>query len=141
MSFTTEITVRFAHVDAAGIVFFPRYFEMLNQTVEEWFEQELGTSFHEIHIEGTHGFPAVHLETDFVQASRLGDRLRFALDVVSLGSSRVELRVVASCNGQERVRIRMVVAYVTLDPLKSCPLPDALRAQMERFLVPQPEPS
>ncbi|GIL39676.1 acyl-CoA thioesterase [Roseiterribacter gracilis] len=141
MSFTTDITVRFAHVDAAGIVFFPRYFEMVNQTVEEWFEAELGTSFHQLHLEGEHGVPAVRIETDFVKASRLGDRLRFALDVTSIGRSRVDLRIVVSCRGEERVRIRLVVAFVSLEPLQSCPIPDALRAAMEKFLVPQSEPS
>lgn len=138
MSFTTDVTIRFAHVDAAGIVFFPRYFEMLNQVVEEWFERELGITFAELHAGAKYGVPAVRIETDFMKPSRLGERLRFALDVVALGRSKVELRVVASCGGEERVRIRFIVAFVTLDPLQSTPLPDALRAQMERFLLPEP---
>ena len=35
--FATEILVRFQHCDPAGIVFYPRYFEMISQSVEEWF--------------------------------------------------------------------------------------------------------
>ena len=35
--FETVIPVRFQHCDPAGIVFYPRYLEMINQTVEEWF--------------------------------------------------------------------------------------------------------
>lgn len=135
MSFATEIPIRFAHVDAAGIVFYPRYFEMLNQTVEEWFEQELGTSFRDLHVAGSNGVPAVRVETDFARPSRLGDRVRFTLDVLALGRSRIDLRVVASCDGEERVRFRLVLAYVALDPLQSCAIPDALRARMEKFLV------
>ncbi|MDB5364345.1 MAG: thioesterase superfamily protein [Rhodospirillales bacterium] len=141
MSFETEIPVRFAHVDAAGIVFYPRYFEMLNQVVEEWFERELGTSFRDLHVDGSHGVPAVRVETDFLRPSRLGDRLVFSLDVVALGRSRIELRVVATLGGEERVRVKLVLAYVSLSPMQSCAIPDALRARMEIFLVPEPEPS
>ena len=48
--FTVERRVRFADCDAAGIVFFPRYFEMLNGVVEDWFAGPLGASFRELHI-------------------------------------------------------------------------------------------
>ena len=41
MSFTTTRKVRFEHCDPAGIVFYPRYFEMINGTVEDWFEEDL----------------------------------------------------------------------------------------------------
>ena len=44
-AFTTERRVRFADCDAAGIVFFPRYFEMLNALVEDWFTQGLGVDY------------------------------------------------------------------------------------------------
>jgi 4-hydroxybenzoyl-CoA thioesterase len=141
MSFETEIPVRFAHVDAAGIVFYPRYFEMLNQVVEEWFERELGTSFRDLHVDGSNGVPAVRVETDFLRPSRLGDRLRFALSVAALGCSRIELHIVARCGGEERVRVKLILAYVALSPLQSCAIPDALRARMEEFLVAEPEPS
>ena len=43
--FKTHIKIRFNHVDAAGIVFYPRYYEMLNQVVEEWFEKKLDIDF------------------------------------------------------------------------------------------------
>ena len=38
MAFTVTQRVRFQHCDPAGIVFYPRYFEMLNATIEEWFD-------------------------------------------------------------------------------------------------------
>ena len=37
MSFQISTKVRFGDVDPAGIVFYPRYFEMLNAAVEDWF--------------------------------------------------------------------------------------------------------
>jgi 4-hydroxybenzoyl-CoA thioesterase len=135
MIFETEIPIRFAHVDAAGIVFYPRYFEMLNQVVEEWFEAELGTSFRTLHDDDDSGVPMVHVETDFLRPSRLGDRVRFALSVERLGRSRIELRVVARCGGEERLTARLVLAYVGRAPFRSQPIPDALRARMQRFVA------
>ena len=44
-------TVRFQHCDPAGIVFYPRYYEMLNLTVERFFERQLGYSFNRLHTE------------------------------------------------------------------------------------------
>lgn len=38
-------TVRFQHCDPAGIVFCPRDYEMLNLTVERFFERKHGPSF------------------------------------------------------------------------------------------------
>ena len=35
MAFVFPQKVRFQHCDPAGIVFYPRYFEMLNTTIEE----------------------------------------------------------------------------------------------------------
>jgi len=48
-AFTLQQKVRFQHCDPAGIVFYPRYFEMINATVEEWFAQRLGVPFETLH--------------------------------------------------------------------------------------------
>ena len=37
MAFTYPHKVLFRHCDPAGIVFYPRYFEMMNDTVEAFF--------------------------------------------------------------------------------------------------------
>jgi acyl-CoA thioesterase FadM len=36
-NFPTEYLVRFSHCDPGGIVHFPRYFDMVNSAVEDWF--------------------------------------------------------------------------------------------------------
>ena len=35
MAFETTVLVRFGDIDGAGIVFYPRFFEMLNSAVED----------------------------------------------------------------------------------------------------------
>ena len=44
--FISQVEVRFRHCDPAGIVFYPRYFEMINDFVEEWFDKGMGLPFH-----------------------------------------------------------------------------------------------
>ena len=44
-AYQREVLVRFAHCDPGGIVFYARYFEMINGVVEDWFEDALEASF------------------------------------------------------------------------------------------------
>ena len=133
-AFTLDITVRFQHTDPAGIVFYPRYFEMINQVVEDWFAQGLGLDFHRLHALEGHGVPTVHLEADFKRPSRLGDVLTFALTVASLGERTFTLALAASSGGEERLRASVVLAYVELGGLRAKPIPSGLRAAMERYV-------
>ena len=133
LPFTTEIPVRFQHCDPAGIVFYPRYFEMTNQTVEEWFERGLGLPFAELHGARRQGVPAVRIEADFAAPSRLGDALTFGLEVLEIGRSSFTLRVLAACGGEERLRARLVLVLIGLEGGRPVPLPDDLRAAIGRF--------
>ena len=47
--FVVDIRVRFSHVDQAGLIFYPRYFEMFNEVIEEWFDRGLDCSFRQLH--------------------------------------------------------------------------------------------
>lgn len=135
MTFSTEITVRFAHVDAAGIVFYPRYLEMVNETVERWFEEALGTSFAELHVSRRHGTPTKRITVDFLKPSRLGDVLTFTLTVLKVGRSAFDIAVDCTCAGEARFKADATLVYTSLEPLASVPLPDDLRRRMMAFTV------
>ena len=79
--------IRFKHVDYAGIVFYPRFLEMLNDLVEDWFEEALDRPFSRIHE--TNGIPTVDLKVQFKKAARLGEVLTKSLWVNHLGGSSV----------------------------------------------------
>jgi 4-hydroxybenzoyl-CoA thioesterase len=79
--------VRFKHVDYAGIVFYPRFLEMLNDLVEDWFEEALDRPFSKIHE--TNGIPTVDLKVQFKKAARIGAILTKSLWVVRLGSASI----------------------------------------------------
>ena len=85
--FTKQEKIRFKHVDYAGIVFYPRFLEMLNDLVEDWFEEALERPFSKIHE--TNGIPTVDLKVQFKKAARLGETLTKKLWVINLGGASV----------------------------------------------------
>lgn len=87
MQFIKKEKVRFQHIDYAGIVFYPRFLEMLNGLVEDWFEEALEQPFSKMHE--TNGIPTVDLKIQFKNAARLGETLTKKLWVKELKSSSV----------------------------------------------------
>jgi 4-hydroxybenzoyl-CoA thioesterase len=113
MAFDFPVTVRFQHCDPAGIVFYPRYFEMVNTCVETWFEQELGVSYGSMHLERDIGVPTVQLDSRFVRPSRLEDRLILRLEMTQLTSKSVT--VLIKVLGEEELRAEFTVTLVLVD--------------------------
>ncbi len=87
MQYTKQEKVRFQHVDYAGIVFYPRFLEMLNCLVEDWFEEALDRPFSKMHE--TNGIPTVDLKIQFKNAARLGEILTKKLWVKELKNSSI----------------------------------------------------
>jgi len=125
-----QLPVRFAHVDAAGIVFYPRYFEMLNAAVEQYFADIVGVDFKAMHLDRQIGVPTVHLEADFAAPSRLGDLLSIDLAVEKVGRSSCAVRYVVRCG--EETRLRASATLVCMDLVKASAIawPDDIRARM-----------
>jgi 4-hydroxybenzoyl-CoA thioesterase len=127
--------VGFGDCDAAGIVFYPRYFEMVNRTVETWFAGPLETSFAKLHMEQGGGVPTARFEVDFPAPSRLDDQLEFRLRITRLGPSSVSLLIEAHGEDKVRLVVRQTLVHVSNKTMKSLPWPDAMRARMTPFLI------
>jgi 4-hydroxybenzoyl-CoA thioesterase len=142
-TFLSERPIRFSECDPAGIVFFPRFLEMMNDLTEDWFEQGLGIPFDELHFVRRHGVPLVHTRVEFVKACRMGERLVLELQVETLGRSSIVLRVRGLVRGEERLRLRHKLAMVSMEGgrLRATPIPDDYRERMARFLVPDAAPT
>jgi 4-hydroxybenzoyl-CoA thioesterase len=133
MKFTKQKVIRFSHCDPAGIVFYPRYVELCNEVVEDWFADGLGFPLHRFQQELRLTIPAVRLEAEFIKTSTHGDVLDFALTVRILGRSSMSLGVAACCGGEERVRFSLKLVLVSLDTMRSMPIDDAWRERFGRF--------
>lgn len=131
--FTHRQDVLFQHCDPAGIVFYPRYFEMLNATVEAWFDQRLGTSFAAIHGPMGLSVPTVAIEVHFSAPSRLGDALEFRLRPTRVGRTSAGLAIEAVGDRGDR-RLSMTSTLVCVDKETGRPVrwPEALAAALAR---------
>ncbi len=128
MSYTRLIQIEFNHCDPAGIVFYPRYFEMTNSVVENFFADVVGRSFAQMHRGAQNGVPTVALTATFVAPSRLGDKVVFAIKVLAVGRSSVSLAISGVCEGELRLRADLTLVWI--DKMKSAPWPAAMRAAL-----------
>ncbi len=131
MSFVSRQLVRFAHVDAAGIVFYPQYFVMLHGLIEDWFQDGLDIPYHDYINRRRIGLPTVRMEVDFVAVSRLGDAVRLWLQVARVGGASLTLEVgVTGADGVARMSMRQVLVCTSLETHRPLPLPDDLLAAL-----------
>jgi 4-hydroxybenzoyl-CoA thioesterase len=130
--YSRTIQIEFNHCDPAGIVFYPRYFEMTNSVVENFFREIVGHSFAAMMAAGE-GVPTARIETDFHSPSRLGEVLDWRLSVTRLGGSSLGLALAASCDGAKRVTVTLVLVWVGGDG-RPCPWPDKIRAKLAAFM-------
>ena len=128
--------MRFRHCDPAGIVFYPRYFEMINDFVEEWFDKGMGLPFHALHVERRIGTPTASVQCDFTAPSRWHERLRQTLEVQRIGGASFKALVrfegrTSSCGCRRPDhRDRGLAQHEVHAP------PDDLRERMRAYLAP-----
>lgn len=135
MPFVSEKLIRFHHCDPAGIVFYPQYFVLMNELVEDWFDRRLGIRFSDLHQDDRLGVPMGRVECDFLAPSRIGDHLAFALEVEHLGNASIRIAVTARAGDEVRLRARLTLVLASLESRRSVPLPAAMREAMARDLV------
>lgn len=137
--FTHDQLIRFSHCDPAGIVYFPRFYDLAHATMEDWFAQGLQQPLPELIRDRRIGTPTVSMQSDFLQPLRMGDTLRFALRVTKLGNASVQLAYRGSkaddSDEREYLRLTQTIAFMSLDQGKATPIPEDLRPRIEQFLA------
>jgi 4-hydroxybenzoyl-CoA thioesterase len=134
MPFERELLIRFAHCDPAGIVFFPQYFVMFNNLVEDWVSDGLGIPYAQLLGERRTGLPTVSLQTDFRAISRMGERVMLGLAVKRVGSRSFTLQLQCRLDNELRVQAEQVLVSTSLDTHRAIELPADLRAGLPRFM-------
>lgn len=133
MNFEKRHRIRFADCDPAGIVFYPRYFEMINGTIEDWFDEGLGYGFQQMIVEDGFGVPTVHIDVDFKAASRLDDWLVFSLSVRDVGRASIKLTIEARSEGETRLVANTVLVFINSSRHAPARLPETLKSRMLEF--------
>ncbi len=142
--FSHTFAVRFADVDHAGIVYYPRFFHYFHAAFEEFFRHRMGgRAYVELLDRRRIGFPAVRSEADYRVPLRFGDLVRVDMSVSRLGGKSVHFRYRlyrveegASEDGGELSAEGQVVCVVTdLAHFRGLEIPDDLRQLFLELVV------
>lgn len=134
--FECDKLIRFHHCDPAGIVFYPQYFVLFNELVEDWFNQGLGIDFAKFHVEDGLGVPMGSIVCKFLSPSKVGETLRLSLSINRIGKSSLELNVTGKAADQIRVQATLTVVLASLKSRRSQPFSTDFREKLERYLLP-----
>ncbi|MCB8820824.1 acyl-CoA thioesterase [Microvirga rosea] len=129
----TTVPVRFSHCDPAGIVYFARYFDILNGVVEDWFCECLGIDYHDMIGPRRTGLGFVSAGAEFTKPGFMGDHLDCAIVIERIGRSSLTFHIHATRAEEPILVARMVMVTTSLETHRSIPLPDDLRAALERY--------
>jgi 4-hydroxybenzoyl-CoA thioesterase len=91
--FAYATPVRFADVDHAGIVYYPRFFHYFHLAFEELWRARIGPqAYSEIIDRDRIGFPAVRAECDFKAPLKFGDTAEIEVSIPRLGGKSITFR-------------------------------------------------
>lgn len=130
-SYRQELPVMFQHCDPAGIVFYPRYFEMMNWVVERFFDEAVGWPFSQMHAVDRRGIPAVSVSAEFRSPARLGDFLDWHLQVQRVGRASATIQLDAFVGDRMVVEGQVSIVHSDLDKMRSLSWTDAVRERLE----------
>ena len=91
--FSHPRTVLFQEVDAAGVVFFARFFEWFHDAYVAWFASR-GIHLADTIKEGVWGLPIGRAEADYHAPLSFGDEIRVELENVTLSARSIVIEYV-----------------------------------------------
>ncbi|MBD3222619.1 acyl-CoA thioesterase [bacterium] len=126
-----RLTIRLNHTDAAGLIFFPRLFELVQETLEIAMKQRGAPIVERLASDGPI-MPIAHCEADFRRPLRLGDEVDVEMTCERIGDKSLTFayRFLAA-DGAEAARARTV--HVAMDRRTGAPMPltEAMRRLAE----------
>lgn len=133
MSWHTTRRVEFQHCDPAGIVFYPRYFEMINSVIEEFFRDPIEYAFGKMHAVDRKGVPTAKISVAFQQPGFLDDVLDFQVVIAKLGNSSLGFDITCTCLDNPRFTAQSTIVQVDMNTRRSTPWPDKVRAALAKM--------
>jgi 4-hydroxybenzoyl-CoA thioesterase len=132
-----NVRIVWGDCDPAGIVFYPRYFEMFDASTTALFERALGmTKFQFVKAYDSVGYPMVDTRARFLLPTRYGDDVVIETEITEVKRSSFSLRhrlLKDSELAVEGFETRVWVGRDPADPdkIKAKPLPPELVAKLQ----------
>ena len=132
-----NVRIVWGDCDPAGIVYYPRYFEMFDASTTALFERALGmTKFQFVKAYDSLGYPMVDTRARFLLPTRYGDDVVIETVVSEIKRSSFDVRHRLTKDGNlavEGFETRVWVGRDPADPdrIKAKPLPDEIVAKLK----------
>ena len=129
MPFSTQIKVRFADVDAAGLVYYPVLFHYCHVAMEEFFAARCPASYDRLMSGERIGFPTVNARAEFFEPLVYGDVVEAEVFVSRVGrsSATFEYRLRRASDHTLCASATLVQVAMNLDSRRAVPIPENLR--------------
>jgi len=132
-----NVRIVWGDCDPAGIVFYPRYFEMFDASTTALFERALGMNkFEFVKAYDSIGYPMVDTRARFLLPTRYGDDVVIETEITEIKRSSFEIRHRLIKDGAlavEGFETRVWVGRDPADPdkIRAKPLPDEMVAKLK----------
>ena len=135
-----ERAIKFEEVDAAGIVFFAYFLSYAHEAMEHFFAELPSGGYARLILDRRVGLPAVHVDVSFSSPLRYGDAIRIETSVKKVGnrSAVLRYRMINARTGALAAELVHTVVTTNLDALKSCDMPEDVRARLLLHVEPPP---
>jgi 4-hydroxybenzoyl-CoA thioesterase len=133
LSNTRTVRIEWGDCDPAGIIFYPRYFEIFDAATAALFERALGlTKFEQLRHFDFAGYPLARTRAKFIRPTRFGDDVTVDSSI-KFGRSSFEAEHRLSLNGAVCVECSETRVWVVRDPasggIKAQPVPEEVLAK------------
>ena len=133
--FTVPREIRFSDSDPAGIVFYAEFFRMFNDLFEDWLVKRLGIDFAYQFETEQRMFPLVHVDVDFREARRMGQKMDMSLILNRLGRSSIHYEIICHDDGLEILHARFVTCVASKKTMQTIEIPTDIRTRMEEYMA------
>lgn len=135
-TFKVTRKIRFGQTDAAGITYYPRLVEMINDIVEDFFADVIKYSYKEMIVETDYGVPTVNLNVNFKYPAELEDYVDWYLNVTKIGRSSFTVAIEAKVGEKEIIEAIVKLVYIKGNgpTMKSHSLPEYVKDAMKDYM-------
>jgi 4-hydroxybenzoyl-CoA thioesterase len=130
-----KVRIEWGDCDPAGIIFYPRYFEIFDASTSALFECAMGVTKKKfLNAFNFAGYPLAKTRARFLKPTRFGDDVTVDTSV-EFGRASFEIEHRLSLNGETCVECSETRVWVVRDPatggIKSHAIPEAVRAKFK----------
>ncbi len=131
-----ETVVRLQHTDAAGVMFFPRIFELCHIAYEELLES-IGEAIPRDMPGAPYIIPIVHSKADYRAALRIGDRVRIEAGLAKLRGRSFTVAYTLTKRDDGALAGSVQTVHIVVDPAtgKAMTMPPRLHEGLEGYLI------